>query len=252
MKAMVCKEWGDPDVFTLEDIKVPEPGPGQVRIEVAATSVNPVDTKIRAGRIKAAPDFPAVLHGDVSGVVHAVGPGVTRFAVGDRVYGCAGGFKGLSGALAEYMIADAPALARVPDGMSMREAAAIPLVSITAWLALVDRARVKPTDHVLVHGGAGGVGHVAVAIARGLGARVATTVSSEDKAEIARSMGAEDVIYYRDEEVPAYVDRLTGGTGFDVVFDTVGGANIEKSLAATRIGGHMLGIAMRTTANIAA
>ncbi len=252
MKAMVCKEWGDPDVFTLEDLKVPEPGPGQVRIEVAATSVNPVDTKIRAGRIKAAPDFPAVLHGDVSGVVHAVGPGVTRFAVGDRVYGCAGGFKGLSGALAEYMIADAPALARVPDGMSMREAAAIPLVSITAWLALVDRARVKPTDHVLVHGGAGGVGHVAVAIARGLGARVATTVSSEDKAEIARSMGAEDVIYYRDEEVPAYVDRLTGGTGFDVVFDTVGGANIEKSLAATRIGGHMLGIAMRTTANIAA
>ncbi|MFW5696073.1 MAG: zinc-binding dehydrogenase, partial [Alkalispirochaeta sp.] len=252
MKAMVCNEWGDPHVFSPAEIKMPEPGPGQVRIKVAATSVNPVDTKIRAGHIKAAPAFPAVLHGDVSGVVHAVGPGVTRFAVGDRVHGCAGGFKGLSGALAEYMIADARALARMPDGMSMREAAAMPLVSITAWLALVDRARVKPTDHVLIHAGAGGVGHVAVGIARALGARVAATVSSEEKAEVARSMGADDIIYYRDEGVSEYVDRLTGGTGFDVVFDTVGGANIEKSLAATRIGGHMLGIAMRTTANIAA
>ncbi|TVQ26205.1 MAG: quinone oxidoreductase [Spirochaetaceae bacterium] len=252
MKAMVCNEWGSPDVFTHAELEVPEPGPGQVRIRVAATSVNPVDTKIRAGRIKAAPAFPAVLHGDVAGVVDAIGPGVSRFAVGDRVHGCAGGFKGLSGALAEYMIADARALARVPEGMRMREAAAMPLVSITAWLALVDRARVKPTDHVLIHAGAGGVGHVAVGIARAIGARVAATVSTEEKARIATNMGADDIIYYRDETVPEYLDRLTRGTGFDVVFDTVGGENIEGSLSATRISGHMLGIAMRTTANIAA
>ncbi len=252
MKAMVCNDWGSPDVFTRVDLEIPQPGPGQVRIRVAATSVNPVDTKIRAGHIKAAPDFPAVLHGDVAGVVDALGPGDSRFAVGDRVHGCAGGFRGLSGALAEYMVADTRALARIPKDMSMREAAAMPLVSITAWLALVDRARVKPTDHVLVHAGAGGVGHVAVGVARALGARVAATVSSEEKAAIARSMGAHDVIYYRDEPVSEYCDRLTGGAGFDVVFDTVGGANIENSLSATRIGGHMLGIAMRTTANIAA
>lgn len=252
MKAMICERWGDPDVFKQAELDTPEPGEGQVRIRVAATSVNPVDTKIRAGHIKAAPAFPAVLHGDVAGVVDAVGPGVTEFAVGEAVHGCAGGFKGLSGALAEYMTADVRALASKPERMSFREAAAFPLVGITAWLALVDRARVVPTDHVLVHAGAGGVGHVAIAIAKALGARVATTVSGEEKAQIARTMGADDIIRYRDEAVEGYVQRLTGGRGFDVVFDTVGGETIEKSLAATRVGGHMLGIAMRTTANIAA
>ncbi len=252
MKAMICEQWGEPDVFKSADIETPEPGEGQVRIKVAATSVNPVDTKIRAGHIKAAPAFPAVLHGDVSGVVDAVGPGVTEFSIGEAVHGCAGGFKGLSGALAEYMVADVRALARKPVEMSFREAAAFPLVGITAWLALVDRARVQPTDHVLIHAGAGGVGHVAVAIAKALGARVAATVSGEEKAEIARAMGADDIINYRSEAVDEYVERLTAGRGFDVVFDTVGGETIEKSLRATRIGGHMLGIAMRTTANISA
>ncbi|MFP4644607.1 MAG: zinc-dependent alcohol dehydrogenase family protein [Spirochaetales bacterium] len=252
MKAMVCHRWGDPDVFTPAELDTPEPGEGQVRIKVSATSVNPVDTKIRAGHIKAAPEFPAVLHGDVAGTVDAVGPGVTEFSVGEAVHGCAGGFKGLSGALAEYMLADVRALARKPERMSFREGAAFPLVGITAWLALVDRARVRPTDHVLVHAGGGGVGHVAVAIAKALGARVATTVSGDEKGEIARTMGADDLIYYRSESVDDYVNRLTGGRGFDVVFDTVGGDNVEKSLRATRIGGHMLGIAMRTTANLAA
>lgn len=252
MKAMICEQWGDPDVFTPAELNTPEPGEGQVRIKVSATSVNPVDTKIRAGHIKAAPAFPAVLQGDVAGVVDAVGPGVSDFSVGEAVHGCAGGFKGLSGALAEYMIADTRTLASKPERMTFREAAAFPLVGITAWMALVDRARVRPTDHVLIHAGAGGVGHVAVAISKALGARVATTVSGKDKAEAARSMGADDIINYRDETVDDYVTRVTGGVGFDVVFDTVGGENIEKSLRATRIGGHMLGIAMRTTANIAA
>ncbi|MFW5797986.1 MAG: zinc-dependent alcohol dehydrogenase family protein [Spirochaetota bacterium] len=252
MKAMICKEWGGPEVFTSADLEMPEPGPGQVRIKVSATSVNPVDTKIRAGCIAAAPDLPAVLHGDVAGVVDAVGPGVTDFGLGDAVHGCAGGFKGLSGALAEYMTADVRALARKPEGMSFRQAAALPLVGITAWLALVDRTRVAPTDHVLVHAGAGGVGHMAVGIAKALGARVTTTVSGQEKAAVARSMGADEVIYYRKERVEEYVERLTGGRGFDVVFDTVGGENVEKSLRATRIGGRMGGIAMRTTANVAA
>ncbi len=252
MKAMVCEKWGGPDVFTKADLPVPEPGPGKVRIRVAATSVNPVDTKIRAGLIKAAPAFPAVLHGDVSGFVDAVGDGVADFSEGDAVHGCVGGFKGLSGALAEYMIADARALARKPDDMTFREAAAMPLVGQTAWLALVDRARVTPLDHVLVHAGAGGVGHVAVAIAKGLGARVAATVSGPEKEAVARTMGADEIIHYREESVDEYVSRLTGGRGFDVVFDTVGGENVEKSFRAARIGGHVLGIAMRTTADVSA
>ncbi len=251
MKAMVCEQWGNPEVFTLADLPVPEPGPGQVRVKVIATSVNPVDTKIRSGRIPG-PDFPAVLHGDVAGIVDATGEGVSNLAIGDAVHGCVGGFRGLSGALAEYMIADARALARKPESMSFREAAAMPLVSLTAWLALVDRARVCPLDHVLIHAGAGGVGHVAVAIAKGLGARVAATVSDRDKAAVAREMGADEIIFYRDETVDGYVERLTGGRGFDVVFDTVGGENVEKSFRAARVGGHVLGIAMRTTADVSA
>lgn len=146
---------------------MPQTRPGHVLIRVRASSVNPVDYKIRSG-MPIAPDFPAVLHGDVAGEVVEVGEGVSDFAVGDAVYGCAGGVSGTQGALAEYMLADARLLAPKPSNLSMEQAAALPLVGITAWEGL-ERTRVIAGANVLVHGGTGGVGHMALQLARTLG-----------------------------------------------------------------------------------
>lgn len=251
MKAVVVKEWGGPEVLSIDDVKKPSPGPGEVLVRVYATSVNPVDYKLRKGGISFASPLPAILHGDMSGVVEDVGANVTRFSAGDKVYGCVGGFGGRPGALAEYTTADERLLSRKPENLSFREAAAVPLVAITAWLALVDRGRVSPHDHLLIQAGAGGVGHVAVQIAKNLGCRISTTVSTEEKASLVKELGADDVIFYRNESVDEYRERLTAGGGFDVVFDTVGGETLEKSLYAVKTSGHVLGIAMRTTGSFA-
>lgn len=143
MKSQVIQSFGEPSVFQLKEIPKPELKPGHVLIQVKATSVNPIDTKVRAGAVPAvAPELPAVLHGDVAGVVSEVGEGVTEFEIGDEVFGCAGGFKGTSGgALAEFMLADADLLAHKPKNLTMEEAAALPLVSITAWEALFNRVQ---------------------------------------------------------------------------------------------------------------
>ncbi len=242
MKAHVVTEYGAPTFFEEASLPTPQPGPGEVLIEVAATSVNPVDTKIRAGGRAMCPDLPAVLHMDVAGTVIALGDGVGGVGLGDEVYGCAGGLKtvagtNLGGALAQYMTADARLIARKPRALSMAEAAALPLVAITAWEAIVDRAAVGKSCNVLIHGGAGGVGHVGIQLARHAGARVCTTVSSPHKAEIARELGADAVIDYRSSTVADYVRDLTDGRGFDVVLDTVGGDNLERSLDAARVNG---------------
>jgi len=181
-----------------------------------------------------------VLHGDVAGVVSAVGPGVRSFVLGDEVYACAGGFVGTPGALAEYIAVDENLVALKPKSLSFAEAAALPLVVLTAWESLIDSAKIQPGEHVLVHGGTGGVGHIAVQLAKAKGARVATTVSSDSKAEIARRIGADEVINYREESVDAYVQHLTGGRGFDAVYDTVSGPVFEQSLNATRIRGRVV------------
>ena len=179
MKAQVIRSFGDTSVFQLEEIPVPTVLPGHVLIEVKATSVNPIDTKVRSGAVPAvSPSFPAILHGDVAGIVREVGEGVTEFRPGDEVYGCAGGFKGTGGALAQFMLADARLLAPKPKNLSMEEAAAIPLVTITAWEALFDRANLQAGDEILIHGAAGGVGHVAIQLAKWKGAKVYTTASN--------------------------------------------------------------------------
>lgn len=223
--------------------------PGHVLIRVAASSVNPIDTKIRSGFVPGlAPAFPAVLHGDVAGVVEEVGEGVTSFQAGDEVYACAGGFKNTpGGALADYMLADARLVAHKPKSLSFQEAAALPLVSITAWEALIDRAQIQPGQKVLIHGAAGGVGHVAIQIAKAKGAQVYTTGSSEEKLKIARDLGADVAINYRRQSVQEYVDQYTDGQGFDIVFDTVGGANIDRSFEAAKIKGTVVTIATRST-----
>jgi NADPH2:quinone reductase len=190
MRAQVLTRHGGPEGFELREVPKPVPIAGTVLVRIAATSVNPVDLKIREG-LPIAPELPAILGADLAGTVEAVGDGVDAFAPGDEVYGCAGGVKGLGGTLAEYIVADARLLARKPARLSMREAAALPLVAITAWQAL-DRAALASGEQILVHGGVGGVGHLAVQLAKARGARVATTVSSGDAARVARELGADD------------------------------------------------------------
>lgn len=234
MKAMLLHSFGDKPDFRPADIPKPALKPGHVLVRVVASSVNPIDIKIRTLKPAFAPALPAILGMDMAGVVEAVGDKVDTFKPGDEVFGCPGGVGNIPGALAEYMLADARLLAKKPSALTMAEAAALPLVTITAWEALFDRSRVSPGQHVLVHAGAGGVGHVAVQLAKAHGARVAATVSSPSKAALAASFGADEVINYRQESVEDYAARLTGGRGFDAVFDTVGGPTLDASFAAAR------------------
>ena len=174
---------------------------------------------------------------DFAGTIEAVGEGVTQFAAGDEVYGCAGGLAALQGALAEYMVADARLIAHKPKSISMREAAALPLVGITAYEGL-QRAGAKAGQKILVHGGAGGVGHVAVQLAKHFGAEVYATASADKPMKIIESYGA-TAINYKTEKVADYVAKHTGGAGFDVVFDSVGGANLTNSFEAAALNGHV-------------
>ena len=211
----------------------PSSGPREVLVRIAASGVNPLDTKIRAGvAAHARHPLPAVLGLDMAGTVEKVGAEVSEFKPGDEVYGMVGGVAGLQGTLAEFIAVDADLLAHKPKKLTMREAAALPLSVITAWEGLVDRAKVQPEDRVLVHAGAGGVGHVVVQLAVAMGAEVFATVSP-DKQEIARNFGATP-IDYRSESVDDYVARHTAGKGFDIIYDTVGGTTLDASFAAVR------------------
>ncbi|MEM8547536.1 MAG: zinc-dependent alcohol dehydrogenase family protein [Pseudomonadota bacterium] len=236
MRAMVLNEYGDGAQFQLTDIAVPTAGPGQVLVRIGATSVNTVDTMIRQlgqENLPLSPDLPAILGMDFAGTVASVGHGVTGFEPGDEVYGCAGGLANLPGALAEFMVADARLLAHKPKALSLREAAALPLVGITAFEGL-QRARVTAGQKVLVHGGAGGVGHVAVPLAKHWGAEVYATGSGEESLAAIADFGAVP-IDYTTTSVADYVERYTNGAGFAVVFDSVGGANMTASFEAAAL-----------------
>ena len=184
--------------------------------------------------------YPAILHMDVAGVICEVGPGVTNFDVGDEVYGCVGGIVGMQGTLAERVEADARLLAIKPSSLNFGEAASLPLVAITAWEAIVDRADIKPQDQVLVHGGTGGVSHIGVQLAKALGAHVSTTVVDEQKAQVAKKLGADEVIVITQESPEQYVKRITNDRGFDTVFDTLGGKVLQLSLQAAKLKGHII------------
>tara|TARA_B110000495_G_scaffold187262_1_gene186513 strand:+ start:786 stop:1775 length:990 start_codon:yes stop_codon:yes gene_type:complete len=247
MKAIILHAHGGPELFRIEDRPKPEIKPGHVLIRVAASSVNPVDFKIRQGLIPIGPELPGILHGDMSGTVEEIGEGVEGFTEGDEVYGCIGGFKDLPGVLADYALADARLLARKPTNLSMIEAAALPLVTITAWNALMDRAKVSEGQRVLVHAAAGGVGHVALQIAKAAGAEVHVTASSEEKIALGRELGADVGINYKEATVEEYVAAHTNGEGYDVVFDTVGTTRLDDSFQAAKIGGTVVSIAARST-----
>ena len=241
MKAMILKRYGETAEFELADMPKAEAKPGHVVVRIAATSVNTVDTMIRVmgqDQLPFAPDLPAILGMDFSGTVDAVGEGVTEFSVGDEVYGCAGGLADLKGALAKYMVVDTKLIAPKPKTLSMRQAAALPLVAITAYEGL-ERVGTLKDKNVLVHGGTGGVGHLAVQLAKHHGANVFSTISKDAQAEIVTGYGATP-INYKSESVEDYVAKHTGGTGFDVIYDSVGGENMAKSFEAAALNAHIV------------
>lgn len=237
MRAQVLKCHGGPEMLQLADVERPTARPGQVLVRIRATSINPVDIKIREG-LPIGPELPAILGADLAGVVEAVGPGVDDFNVGDEVYGCAGGVKGVGGTLAEYIAADARLIAPKPRALTFREAAALPLVSITAWEA-IERIAPKKGEAILVQGGVGGVGHIAVQLAAFAGAVVSASVGSDRDFEQARSFGAANVVDYKNDSVASFVQRITGGRGFDAIVDTAGGQNLVKSFEAAAVGGRI-------------
>jgi len=219
--------------FVTTEIAKPSPKKGEVLVKIHASGVNPIDNKIRLGLSPyASPVLPAILGTDLAGVIEEIGEGITEFKVGDEVYGLAGGVLGVQGTLAEYTAVDADLLAKKPKNLTMKEAAGIPLVLLTAWEGLIDRAKVKKGDKVLVHAGAGGVGHMVVQLAKIFGADVYATVSSQ-KADIVKGFGATP-IDYKTTTVEEYVNQYTNGKGFDIIYDTVGGQSLDESFSAIR------------------
>jgi len=236
MRAAILETHNAP--LRLSTVSTPEVGPREVLVRVRASGVNPLDTKIHAGAAAhARHPLPAILGIDLAGVVEQTGRDVTRFKPGDEVYGMTGGVGGVPGSLAEFAAVDADLLAPKPANLSMREAAALPLIFITAWEGLIDRAALKAGQKVLIHGGAGGVGHVAIQIARAIGADVFATGSAAQRATI-EGFGA--VFIDRGTAIEAYVAEHTGGRGFDIVYDTVGGKVLDASFEAVRRFGHVV------------
>jgi NADPH:quinone reductase len=236
MRALVVSEPNGP--FETQSIPIPEVGPGQVLVKIHAAGINPLDTKIRSGAAAhARQPLPAVLGLDMAGTVAALGAGVANFAVGDEVYGMVGGVGGRQGTLAEFIVAPASLLARKSKSLTMLQAAALPLVSITAWEGIIDRAPAQAGKIVLIHAGAGGVGYIAVQLAKAAGAQVFATVSAGKRDAVA-TLGATPIDYHA-LSPEQYVSQFTGGAGFDIVYDTVGGATLDASfISVKRYTGH--------------
>lgn len=238
MRVMIISEYGDASVFQAQRQVIPEINADQVLVKVYATSLNPKDLMQRQGAFY--DPLPAVLHSDFAGTIESVGESVTGYKVGDKVYGVAGGIAGQQGALADFMAVDAVQIAKMPFNLNFSQAAALPLVAITAWEGLVDKAHVKGGDQVLVHGGTGGVGHIAVQLAKARGAIVTTTVGSDTAADTVKAFGVDSIVNYKSEDVAEYVGRLTNGAGFDIVFDPVAGPNFAKSVEAAKVNGQVI------------
>ena len=228
MRAVTQSAFGDPEVLHIVQVPTPSAGPGQVVVATRAAGVNPVDAAVRAGVAPLLGDPPFTIGWDVAGVVSEIGPGVTTFQVGDRVYGMPR-FPAEAAAYAESVVVDATELARTPDAVDDQHAAALPLVALTAHQALVEVANVKGGERVLIHAGGGGLGHVAVQLARELGAKVIAT-SSPGKADFVRSLGATEVIDYTRED-------FTDIEPVDIALDSLGGDTTIRSLRTVRDGG---------------
>lgn len=225
---------GNPDVLKLQDINEPEISTAtQIKVRLKAAGVNPIDTKVRRNGLLYNDALPAVLGCDGAGEVVEIGSAVSRFKPGDKVWFFHGGLGGEQGNYAEYTVLDQRWVSLMPETSSFAEAASLPLVLITAWGALFDRGGLQSGQTVLIHAGAGGVGHVAIQLAKLKGANVITTVSSEQKAEFVKAMGADEAVLYTQHNFVDEVNKLTGGKGADLVLDTVGAEVFKESIMAT-------------------
>lgn len=243
MKAIVAERSGGPEVLHLKVVEDPRlTKPNQVLVRLKAAGVNPIDYKMRRDLDRFPVTLPAILGCDGAGVVEAVGVQVSRFRVGDEVYFCQPGFNGRQGTYAEYAVVDETLVAKKPKTLDFVQAAAVPLVLLTAWESLYDRVRLGSGMKVLIQAGAGGVGHIAIQLAKLAGAEVATTISTLEKEAFVRRLGADLTIRYRDQDVVAEISTWTGGNGVEVAFDTVGGQVFSQCCACTKVYGEMVTI----------
>ncbi len=233
MKAIRVHEFGSVEVMRYEDVPLPEPGAGEARVKLEAIGVNYIDIYHRSGQYKGA--LPLTLGQEGAGVVDAIGPGVTEVKPGDRV-----AFAGAQGSYAHYVIAPAWRLVPVPEAIGAQQAAAVMLQGMTAHYLTHSTYPLQPGDVALVHAAAGGVGLLLVQIARRRGARVIGTVSTEEKAQLARQAGADEVILYTQTDFEQEVKRLTNGQGVHVVYDSVGRTTFDKSLNCLRPRGYLV------------
>lgn len=234
MKSIVMTAVGEPDVLKFQDSLEPEiTQPTEIKVRLAAAGVNPVDTKIRRNGVFYEDSLPAILGCDGAGEVIEKGSAVSRFKLGDKVWFCHGGLGREQGNYAQYNVLDERWASLMPISYTFAEAAASPLVLITAWGALFERGGLRAGQTVLIHAGAGGVGHVAIQLAKIKGARVITTVSSEKKREFVKSLGADEAVIYNPHGFVKEVNKLTDNKGADLVFDTVSPAVFQESIAVT-------------------
>jgi NADPH:quinone reductase len=244
MRAVIINEHGGPEVLKIADRPTPTPGDYDLLVEVHASSINPVDTLVRMRGLAPRP-MPMILGYDASGVVTKVGSKVTGFKPGDQVYGCPNLFG--DGAQAEFCLLDSRAAAHKPKSIDHVTAACLPLVSLTAWEALHDKARIEKDQTVLIQGGAGGVGHIAVQLARLHGCKVFTTASRPESISFCTSeLKAHEVIDYSKTDVAKRVNELTHNKGVNVVFDTVGGNVFQQSLGCIMPFGSIVAISSST------
>lgn len=244
MKAVLMTTAGEPEVLQLQDVPQPKlQNDTQILVRLHAAGINPIDTKLRQRGTFYPDQMPAILGCDGTGVVEAVGSNVQRFRVGDEVYFCAGGLgESGTGNYAQYTVVDERLVALKPTSLSFSEAAAAPLVLITAWESLYDRGRLEAGQKVLIHAGAGGVGHVAIQLAKLRGAEVCTTVGSQEKARLVRQLGADHPILYKQTDAVKAVLDWTGGEGVDLAFDTVGGKTFYETVPAVKVYGDLVTI----------
>lgn len=228
MRAMTIPEYGPPEVLKLQDQPDPTPGDNDLLIEVHASAMNPVDYKIRSGKFRAPRELPIIPGFDCSGVVVGMGKDVTGFKEGDEVFAHPGVFR--NGAHAQRVAVDCRAAAHKPATLDHAAAALLPLVTITAWEAIHTRARLHTSETILIQGGAGGVGHIAIQLARTHGCRVLTTAGRDESINLCKQLDADHIINYREQNVPDAVKELTDGKGVNVVLDCVGGESFAPNL----------------------
>jgi NADPH2:quinone reductase len=238
MRAIVVTQFGAGDVLKLQEMPAPAPGEDDLLVEVHACALNPIDFKVRRGALAKNRPLPLILGFDVSGVVRGFGQAVTGFKIGDEIYAAPSLVR--NGANAEFVCVDARTAALKPKSLDHVQAAALPLVTLTAWEALLLRSRIQKGETLLVHAGGGGVGHVAVQLARLHGVRVLTTASQPESLALCEQLGADVLINYQREDFVARAKEETGGSGCEVVFDTVGGETFDRSLDCVAVDGRLI------------